>query len=325
MKRILDSLIAMTGRAVPLSIFFLVCALVTTVHSSTARAFTPPFAVVEVAPGNFVHLGKHVPLDDPDTDDIANISFVIGEKCVAVIDTGGSLAVGHALKAAIRARTQLPICYVINTHGHFDHIFGNLAFKDDKPEFVGNKRLVEALGGDNSYVLEHFGKFLGEHATNADIIGPTKTVDSTLEVDLGGRKLVLTAQPTAHTHADLSAFDSSTGTLWLGDLLFRERIPSLDGSIKGWLQVIATFEQRQDVKLVVPGHGPTSNDLNTALSDEKRYLQTIADEVRADIAAGKPIDEAVEQVGASEHGKWKLWDQQHKRNVSHAYTELEWE
>ncbi|MCC6716027.1 MAG: quinoprotein relay system zinc metallohydrolase 2 [Gammaproteobacteria bacterium] len=294
-------------------------------YSLRAAAYAPPFNLQEVAPGNFVHLGKHVTFEDPDTDDIANIGFIVGEKCVAVVDTGGSVAVGRALRDAIRERTSAPICYVINTHSHFDHYFGNIAFRDDKPEFIGHQKLPEALGGDNAYVLEHFGKYLGEHPSNADIILPDRTVDSMLELDLGGKTLRLTAYPTAHTHSDLSVLDVDTGTLWLGDLLFRERLPSFDGSVLGWLKVIGTLEQEQGVRTVIPGHGPVGEELKAALADEKRYMETVVAEVRAQIADGKDIDEAVETVGLSERGRWQLWDQQHKRNVSRAYTELEWE
>ena len=88
-------------------------------------AAAPAFAVDQVAPGIFVHAGKHLPLDAPGHDDIANIGFIVGARCVAVIDTGGSVRIGRALRAAIRQHTALPVCYVINTHVHVDHVLGN--------------------------------------------------------------------------------------------------------------------------------------------------------------------------------------------------------
>ena len=97
--------------------------------SLRSLADVPAFDMQEVAPGNYVHLGRHASIEEPGRDDIANIGFIVGEKCVAVVDTGGSVRVGMALKTAIRERTQLPICYVINTHVHFDHLLGNRAFR----------------------------------------------------------------------------------------------------------------------------------------------------------------------------------------------------
>src|SRR5580698_7084613 len=50
--------------------------------------------------GVFVHLGKPLAMDVPGHDDIANIGFIVGAKCVAVIDTGGSMRIGRGLRAA---------------------------------------------------------------------------------------------------------------------------------------------------------------------------------------------------------------------------------
>src|SRR5690606_2088553 len=103
------------------------------------------FSLSEVAPGVFVHPGRHAGIEDPARGDSANVGFVVGERCVAVIDTGGSVATGRALAAAIAAQTTTPICYVINTHAHFDHVLGNAAFAAPGVEFVGHAALGDAL------------------------------------------------------------------------------------------------------------------------------------------------------------------------------------
>jgi glyoxylase-like metal-dependent hydrolase (beta-lactamase superfamily II) len=136
--------------------------------------------------------------------------------------------------------------------------------------------------------------------------------------------LVLRAWPKAHTDCDLTVYDAATNTLWTGDLLFRERLPALDGSIKGWLAALDALS-RMRVRLAVPGHGPLARDLAAAVVPERRYLLALAAGVRGEIAQGQPLEHAIEHVAAEEKPKWLLWDQVHPRNVVRAYEELEWE
>ena len=98
--------------------------------------------MTEVAAGVFVHNGAHEEASAANEDGIANIGFIVGNDAVAVIDPGGSFAEGRALRAAIRARTDRPIRYVILTHVHPDHILGAAAFRDDHPEFIGHEKLA---------------------------------------------------------------------------------------------------------------------------------------------------------------------------------------
>src|SRR5689334_18208740 len=104
-----------------------------------------PLAVDEVAAGIFVHAGAPQYADSNNRGDIANTGFIVGSEAVAVIDTGNSPSIGRSLREAIRLRTGLPIRYVINTHMHPDHIFGNAAFAEDRPVFVAHANFLPAL------------------------------------------------------------------------------------------------------------------------------------------------------------------------------------
>lgn len=279
----------------------------------------------EVAPGVFVHKGRYE-LQSPENEgDMANTSFVVGTNAVAVIDTLGSAKAGQKVRAAIKAVTDKPIRYVINSHMHPDHIFGNAAFKEDQPEFVGHHKLARALSERSSSYLSTSKDMLGADAfEGSEIILPSVSVDQPLKLDLGGRSLVCEAQKTAHTDNDLIITDTATDTVFLADLLFSGPIPTLDGSIRGWLALIEQLEKRTAAR-VIPGHGPHAMHLPEALFAEQNYWSVVARDVRKIIKDGKSIEDATKTAGNSERDKWQLFDQYHVRNVTAAYAELEWE
>lgn len=281
--------------------------------------------VSEVAPGVFVHQGRYEVQSPQNRGDMANASFVVGSDAVAVIDTLGSAVAGRELRDAIRAVTNKPIRYVINTHMHPDHVFGNAAFKDDNPAFVGHYKLARGLGTRADRYLAINKQMLGENAFEGiEIILPTVAVESTTTLDLGGRTLVLETQPTAHTDNDLTITDTATDTLFLGDLLFSVHVPTLDGSIKGWLALLDQLASKKAAR-VIPGHGPHAMELPAALEPEQRYLAAIAGDVRRLIKEGKTLEDAVKTAGFSQRDAWKLFDHYHVRNVTVAFAELEWE
>jgi quinoprotein relay system zinc metallohydrolase 2 len=281
--------------------------------------------ISEIAAGVFVHQGRYEIQSPENRGDMANASFVVGSESVAVIDTLGSAVAGREFRSAIRTVTNKPIRYVINTHMHPDHVFGNAAFKEDNPTFVGHHKLARGLASRADRYLAINKQMLGDQAFQGiEIILPTLAVDGRQTLDLGGRSLVLETQRTAHTDNDLTIRDTATNTLFLGDLLFSVHVPTLDGSITGWLALLDDLSRKEAAR-VVPGHGPKSMELPGALEPEQRYLAAIANDVRRLIKEGKTLEDATKVAGFSEHDAWKLFHQYHVRNVTAAFAELEWE
>ncbi|ATE60790.1 MBL fold metallo-hydrolase [Thauera sinica] len=294
------------------------------VHAGEAAV--EPLPMTEIAPGVHVHHGSHRAWSAGSASDVANLGVVVGSRCAAVIDTGGSPALGERLRAAIRRLTALPVCYVINTHVHPDHVLGNVALAGGSPppEFVGHVRLGPSLSARAPYYLEAFRRESGQALAAETVVYPTRTVAERATLDLGERRLQLRAWPTAHTDNDLTVYDERTGTLFTGDLLFIGHLPVIDGRLRGWLEAIGELKAL-DVQRAVPGHGDTTADLRRAIAPQEAYLSAVRDGVRAAIKAGVPMSRAVDELAGTGTAGWQLAAEFHRRNLTAAYAELEWE
>jgi glyoxylase-like metal-dependent hydrolase (beta-lactamase superfamily II) len=192
-------------------------------------------------------------------NETANAGFVITERGVVVIDTLNSPARGSQLAAAIKARTKKPILFVINTHHHYDHIFGNQAF--DAPIIAHcalSEQLAQAAARDLMPVS--IAAWLSQHPEDRWLVDelelayPNIIFDHRLVLDLPPTRIVV-RHLGGHT-PDTSIVDlPDEGVLFSGDLVFEGRVPFLrQANIKDTIQALRELA-RLGARTVVPGHG----------------------------------------------------------------------
>jgi quinoprotein relay system zinc metallohydrolase 2 len=308
----------------------------TSAAACAATAAETPAALphVALAPGAYVVPGQQAAWG-PGHDHVANLGFVIGTRCIAIIDSGGSPTVGRGLLAAVREHSALPICWVVNTHAHPDHVMGNSALADANgaqqpaPVFVGHHRLRPSLAARAPFYLNTMRRDFAAADQATTVPPPTLAVQDTMELDLGERVLELRAWPTAHTDADLTVRDRQSDTLWLGDLAFVGHLPVVDGKLGGWLKVLQQL-RAAPARQMVPGHGAVQRQGAAAFDATLSYLKDLDRDVRAALDQGLTLSQTVDKLGAvapaapGAADPWLLVDQFHRRNITAAFAELEW-
>ncbi|MCF6368080.1 quinoprotein relay system zinc metallohydrolase 2 [Rhizobium sp. TRM95001] len=282
-----------------------------------------PSGIKDVGNGIFIREAPHEEATRRNRGGIANIGFIIGRDGVLVTDPGGSLADGRWLRSEIKIRTTKRVRYVVMSHVHPDHCLGAAAFGDEVPVFLGHHRLKNALHARGDFYRERLAEVL-ERDDVGEIIYPNQEVEHAAEVDLGDRIIRMMAHGRAHTDCDLTMLDVTTGTLFPSDLLFVDRVPSLDGSLLGWLAEVERLRQIRPAR-AVPGHGPAIVAFEPAMAKQVEYLTALADQTRQAIARGLTLNDALPAVTAGKGGGWALYEAYHERNVIQAYKELEWE
>lgn len=291
--------------------------------SVLAAKAAEPLPTKEVAQGVFVYEAPFQLIAPSNEGAIANVGFIVGRDAVAVIDTGNSRLAGERLLASVRARTSLPIRYVINTHMHPDHVLGDSAFKAEGATVVGHAKLARALQARATTYMDAGKRLLGASFDGTEIVLPAQAIGEATTLDLGGRALKLEPWPTAHTDNDLTVLDETTGTWFLGDLVFLGHLPSIDGSLEGWVKVMNTLATRPAAR-IVPGHGPAFASWPDALAPQRRYFDRLRADVEALMAEGATLRTASEKAGLAERDAWALFDEFNARNAIEAYREQEW-
>ncbi len=252
-----------------------------------ALAYGEPMSVAtmhELAPGIFVR--RHSELD-------LNCGLVIGSKRVLVIDTRSTADRGTQLAAAVRELTPLEQV-VVNTHAHYDHCFGNVAFRDS--QIYGHVLAAESLQRtaehQRSQVVEHLTRTdrpeLAQTYLDTEVVLPFYLVEEDTPIDLGDRTAYLLFGGRAHTDHDLVVAVPDAGVVFWGDLIEQGADPAMEDSFPfEWGSTVATLSEHplvRDASVHVPGHGEAVDA--AFVQQQQQALSALATELEAALATG---------------------------------------
>ena len=261
------------------SCFILVCILTMT-HPAIAE-------LVKITDNVYSYLDVKNP--DPANAFAANAGIIIGDKGIVVVDTLISAKTARGLMEDIRKISDKPISYVVNTHYHLDHVFGNSEFEKPGTIIVAHENNRASVEKNKEQALK-YAKDMG--LTDEDLEGtrmvlPALTFSEKMSIDIGKERVELIHPGPSHTAGSILVYLPAQKVLFAGDILFTDFHPFMgEGDIGGWLKVL-DYMLELDVEKIIPGHGPLSGKKD--LRDMRDYIAAFDRHAKAISAKSKDI------------------------------------
>jgi cyclase len=202
----------------------------------------------------------------------ANAGAIIGKDAILVIDTLISSKEAKRLIRDIRAVSDKPIKYVINTHYHLDHTFGNSEFQKIGAMIIShaNDKTKELIHNESTLKNAQAFGLTDKDMEGTTVSHPTVTFTDKMEIDLGNQRIQLIYPNLSHTDGSILVYVPDKRLLFAGDILFTNYHPFIaDGNLRSWVKVLNVI-LAMDVERIIPGHGPISSKKD--VQDMKEYI-----------------------------------------------------
>lgn len=271
----------------------------------------PAFKLHEVGPN--VWAAIHNPKSP--TPAWANAGFVIGDDGVVVIDTFSDATTAATLLNEIRAKTTLPVRFVVNTHYHLDHVGGNGVFANAGAVVVADRHVRDWIHSENLRLLGP--QITPEQKTFTEaFVAPAVGYDQGMNLYLGSREIQVRGLP-GHTGGDSIVLVPDAKVVFGGDLLFHDMLPTLvDSSTQAWIDTLDLLLTRNADHTFVPGHGEVGQTREVAaFRDYLKMLLTLVQEAQAQGRSGDAVVAAVVPALKDKYGRLEFFDGIAKQNV----------
>lgn len=288
---------------------------------SLAFLFNP----VQVAPHTYFVQGLAELGSSQNQNFISNAGFVVTPKGVVVIDALGSPALARNLIKEIQKITSQKIVAVIVTHYHADHIYGLQEFKK-----IGAK--IYAQNEGRSYLSSDTAKqrliasrvdFAPWVDKNTRLQEADIWIDREYVLTVGGIDFLISRVGPAHAPEDLIIYVPTENALFVGDLVFRGRIPYVgNADSNGWLAALEQFE-KFNPKILIPGHGAVSTNPIGDICFTRDYLQYLRESMATAAVNMDPFEEAYKQTNWSEYEGMPLFKAANRMNAYNVYLSIQ--
>lgn len=290
--------------------------------TTSALAFEYGLEANKINEKVYCFFGKPEVMNETNNGNMVNSCYADTGHHWIVVDPGPTYAYAKEAYEKMQRIKQMPVAMVVDTHVHDDHWLGNGFFKAKGVDIFGGSLFKTEVNPDAKTRMQ---KRISKKAYAGTVVTlPTHYVDTIYRTAVDGEPVQLMAlSHTAHTAEDLLVYLPNMQTLFAGDLVFNDRIPSLrDGDINGWIAALAKI-RKMPLRTIVGGHGNAVDRHAVNLTYD--YLVSLRNAVKNAIDEGVDIEDATRTIQLPAFSGIALYDMMHAQNVEAAYRTLEWE
>jgi cyclase len=238
----------------------------------------------------------------------ANSVFLSTDEGILVIDTQRHPREAEDLIARIRKVSDKPFRWVINSHFHGDHTFGNAAFQKEGAKFVTQEqtaRLMKLTFPKEMARRQGFFKSRNYDPNAVKLILPDITFKKEMSIWLGGREARLMYLGPGQQDGDTFVYFPHVRTLFTPGSFARRSTPNMafTTSVDSWISLLNRVAAMDDVDRILPAHGDVATK-----ADVKEFAAMLADvygTVKAAIAKGVSLEEAQRTLTFPQYANWR--------------------
>ena len=222
-----------------------------------------------------------------------NLSFIITDDGVVVVNGGDNYLLARDLHAQIRARTDAPVRFVINENGQGHAFLGNAYWAEQGVQIIAHRLAVEEIEQHGQGSLRSMRERNRELAEGTTVVVPDTVMEGdSMVLQMGATQIEILRFGPAHSPGDISVWLPGESVLIAGDIAFHQRLLGIfpDTDVAGWISSFDTMAALQ-AAIVVPGHGaPTGMAEITRYT--QGYLQFLTDEIAQILARDGDLADA---------------------------------
>jgi cyclase len=220
-----------------------------------------------------------------------NIGVLVGKDGIVLIDDQFA-PLSEKIKTALKAISDQPVKFIINTHYHFDHTDGNENFGGEGAIIVAQENTRMRMTTDQFIAAFN----MTQKAAPYDAL-PKITFTESVTLHLNGETVEVLHVKNAHTDGDAIIHFKESNVFHGGDIFVRYGLPfidqphggSIDDMINGVDQLLTLTDENSKI---IPGHGGLAEKKD--LPAYKKMLETVRDRISAAIKQGKTLKEIID-------------------------------